>query len=150
MFLRTQFKTVFQLAFFGLLFLFIMLQIFPYGRNHENPAIIAEPKWDTPQTRVIFFRACGNCHSNETHYPWYSNVAPVSWIVQHDVETARKMFNVSEWGARTNKALNAVDEITKGEMPLSSYLNFHPEAKLTAHEKEILIQGLNITFDKKE
>ncbi len=149
MFLRTQFKTVFQLAFFGLLFLFIMLQIFPYGRNHDNPPIIAEPAWDTPQTRELFFKACGNCHSNETKYPWYSNVAPISWIVQHDVDMARRMLNISEWGTRTNKAFYAEEQIAEGEMPLPSYLRFHPEAKLSDQEKVLLIRGLQTTFGTK-
>ncbi|MCJ7766385.1 MAG: heme-binding domain-containing protein, partial [Thiovulaceae bacterium] len=73
----------------------LLIQIVPYGREHANAPVVAEPQWDTPETRALFFRACADCHSNETKWPWYSNVAPVSWMVQYDVNEGREKFNVS-------------------------------------------------------
>ena len=64
---------------------FLIIQVVPYGRNHTNPPVEQEPAWDSPQTRSLAERACFVCHSNETTLPWYRNVAPVSWLVLHDV-----------------------------------------------------------------
>ena len=84
------------LSLIGLLLLaFVAIQLVPYGRDHDNPAVIAEPNWDSPQTRDLFMTACGDCHSYETEWPWYSNIAPVSWLVQHDVEEGREKLNFS-------------------------------------------------------
>src|SRR5690242_7574225 len=70
-----------------------VMQLVPYGRTHANPAIIQEPRWDSPRTRELAVRACFNCHSNETRWPWYANFAPASWMVQFDVEAARSIIN---------------------------------------------------------
>lgn len=130
-----------------LLLLFLLLQLIPYGRNHTNPAVVAEPKWDSAQTRAYFFRACGDCHSNETVWPWYSNIAPVSWLIQHDVEEGRSVFNVSEWGVRgKNEGDDAAELVQEGEMPPPYYLPLHPAARLSAQEKQAFIQGLIATF----
>jgi hypothetical protein len=65
----------------------ILAQLVPYGRN-PNPPVQQEPPWNLAETRVLTERACFDCHSNETRWPWYSNVAPVSWLVQRDVMKA--------------------------------------------------------------
>src|SRR5688572_25353985 len=77
--------------------IFGLMQLIPYGRTHSNPPTIAEPKWDSPRTRELAVRACFDCHSNHTKWPWYANVAPMSWAVQFDVEVAREVVNYSEW-----------------------------------------------------
>ena len=77
---------------------FLLIQLVPYGHAHDNPPVAAEPNWDSPQTRELAQRACFDCHSNETTWPWYSNVAPVSWLVQHDVDEGREYLNFSRWG----------------------------------------------------
>ncbi len=136
---------------FGALILFAIIQIIPYGRDHHNPKVIAEPKWSTPQTRELFMRACGDCHSNETKWPWYSNIAPVSWMVYHHIEEGREHFNVSMWGhQKKNDGDEATKEVTEGEMPLTSYLLAHPEAKLTKSEQKALIEGLKHTFGEEK
>ncbi len=56
----------------------LIIQAVPYGRDHSNPPVQAEPPWDAPETRAVFLRVCGNCHSHETRWPWYSYVAPAS------------------------------------------------------------------------
>lgn len=72
------------------------IQAVLYGRQHSNPPVVAEPKWDAPQTRSLAARACFDCHSNETVWPWYSNFAPISWLVQRDVDEGRRALNFSE------------------------------------------------------
>jgi hypothetical protein len=125
---------------------FILLQLVPYGRNHTNPAVIAEPNWSSPEVRAQFMQSCGDCHSNETKWPWYSNIAPVSWLVAHDVEEGRSRLNVSEWGTRRNEADEAAELVMEGEMPMPIYLAMHPTARLDMAKKQALISGLQQTF----
>lgn len=131
--------------------LFAVIQLVPYGRDHVNPAVVAEPPWESPKTRELVFRACKDCHSNETVWPWYASVAPVSWLLQRDVEEGRSHFNVSRWGEGKQDADEAASMVRKGEMPPWFYLPTHPEARLTDPEKQELIRGLVATFgDEKE
>ena len=132
----------------GVLGAFILAQLVPYGRAHANPPVQAEPQWDTPQTRALFDRACADCHSNQTKWPWYSNVAPVSWLVQRHVDEGRSKFNVSVPGFGED-AGKAASEVREGAMPEPTYLPMHPEARLTAAERDQLIRGLAATFGNK-
>jgi len=84
----------------------IAIQAVPYGRHHGNPPVLAEPSWDSPQTRVLTARACFDCHSNATVWPWYSNIAPISWLVQHDVDEGRRAVNFSGGTGRRRKRAN--------------------------------------------
>jgi hypothetical protein len=59
----------------GLSVLGLLIQLIPYGHNHTNPPVNAEPNWDSPETRTLAQRACFDCHSNETRWPWHSNIA---------------------------------------------------------------------------
>ena len=133
--------------------LFVLIQIVPYGRSHTNPQVVAEPKWDSPQTRELAARACFDCHSNETVWPWYSNIAPISWLIQHDVDDGRRRLNFSETGVarqRTGQGEGGeggegggvANLVRSGEMPQWYFTLLHPTAKLTAAEKEALIAGL--------
>ena len=122
---------------------FLLIQLIPYGHNHTNPPVIQEPQWDSPQTRELAVRACFDCHSNESSWPIYSNIAPISWLVQHDVEDGRRSLNFSEWNKPQREARNAGREVQRGEMPDPKYLPLHPQARLTDAEKQALIQGLN-------
>jgi hypothetical protein len=136
------------LVFFGLVVvLFLLIQLVPYGRDHTNPPVVSEPAWDSAQTEQLARSACYDCHSNETVWPWYSNVAPVSWLLQRDVEEGREHLNFSDWesGHHAEEGHDAdemVETIHEGEMPPPSYLLLHSEANLTAAEKERLAQGL--------
>ena len=130
---------------------FVLIQLIPYGKNHTNPQVIKEPKWDSQETRDLFFRACGDCHSNETKWPWYSNIAPISWLVTRDVIEGREHFNVSEWGRKgKNEGDEAYEEVKEGEMPMKIYLLAHPEARLSDEQKDKLLNGLKATFGVKE
>lgn len=136
-----------KIALVVLVTLFVVIQLVPYGRGHENPPVVSEPSWNAEKTRELFFTACADCHSNETDWPWYSHVAPVSWLVTQDVEEAREHFNVSEWGLdRHNEGDEAAEMVREGEMPLQSYLLAHPEARLSQSEEQALIDGLAATF----
>ncbi len=125
----------------------LLIQLVPFGRDHKNPPVTGTPQWDSPRTEELFNRACKDCHSNQTVWPWYSNIAPASWLVQLDVNIGRNKFNVSEWGREgKNKGDEAADETRKGKMPPFFYLPAHPEAKLTPAEKDELVRGLSATF----
>ncbi len=130
----------------GLMGLLLAIQLVPFGRNHTNPPISAEPAWNSPQTRVLFMRACGDCHSNETVWPWYTNVAPASWLISRDVVEGREKMNISAWGQGENEADEAAETIQNGEMPPWFYMPLHPEANLSATERQQLINGLTATF----
>ncbi|MCP5053713.1 MAG: heme-binding domain-containing protein [bacterium] len=124
----------------------ILLVIFSGSRT--NPGIERQVNWDSPQTKALFYRACADCHSHETKWPWYSYVAPVSWVIIRHVNHGREEFNIS--GKKLGEVHEVPEEISKGKMPLSKYLILHPEAKLTPEEKESLIAGLKKTFDIKD
>ena len=123
---------------------FLLIQFIPYGRAHDNPPVISEPNWDSPQTREVAQRACFDCHSNETVWPWYSNIAPVSWLVQHDTDEGRLKINFSEWGQGNEgeEAEELSESVMDGEMPMSAYLITHPEARLSDAERVALAGGL--------
>lgn len=123
----------------------VLIQFIPYGRDHSNPPVVAEPQWDSAQTRTLFMQTCGDCHSNETVWPWYSSIAPASWLVQRDVDEGRKEFNVSEWN-REQEGDEAFEVYKEGEMPLKPYLLLHPEARLTGQDRDSLARGLLATF----
>jgi mono/diheme cytochrome c family protein len=129
----------------GLLFFFVVAQLVPYGRDHDNPPVAAEPAWDTPATRELARRACFDCHSNETHWPWYSNVAPLSWLIQRDVDEGRDELNWSEWGP-DEEGDESAETVIEGSMPPGTYPLLHPEARLSDQEIDALVAGLVATF----
>jgi hypothetical protein len=121
----------------------LLIQVIPIGWNHTNPPVINEPAWDSPQTLALAKRACFDCHSNETTWPWYSNIAPVRWLVYNDVVEGRSRMNFSDWTGRFQpNAGEIVGVIQEGEMPPAIYLPMHPTARLSAAEKQQLIDGL--------
>ncbi|NOR55956.1 MAG: cytochrome C [Sulfurovum sp.] len=130
-----------------IIFILAVIQFIPYGMDHTNPPVLAEPAWDSPKTKELFDRACADCHSNETKWPWYSNIAPISWLLQYDVEEGREHFNTSMWGKqKKNDGDEAKEELEEGEMPPWFYIVPHPEAKLSESETKELAKGLLATF----
>jgi len=109
-----------------------------------NPEVVREVAWDSLQTQELFVRACLDCHSHETVWPWYSHVGPVSWLVIHDVLEGREKFNIS--GARLGEAGEAAAHVREGKMPPAPYTWLHPAARLTAEERQQLSAGLAATF----
>jgi mono/diheme cytochrome c family protein len=129
----------------------VAIQFIPYGKDHINPPVMSEVQWDSPRTQELFNRACADCHSNETKYPWYSNIAPISWLIAHDIDEGREKMNVSMIGIqKKNKLKDAADEVKEGEMPIPPYLIAHPEARLSDAEKKELASGLEKTFGVEE
>jgi len=139
-------KRLFMIALVVIVLACVAIQLVPLGRSHQNPPVQAEPAWDSPRTRELFFRGCADCHSNETVWPWYSNIAPISWMIQDHVLEGRARFNVSEWGRPENEGEEAAHHVLDGQMPLPNYLPLHPEARFSDAEKEELVQGLLNTF----
>lgn len=132
-----------MLAAFALL---LLIQLVPYGRAHTNPPVRAEPTWDSPRTRELAVRACFDCHSNETVWPWYSNVAPISWLVQRDVDKGREELNLSEWDRPQEGAGDAAETVREDEMPPWYYTMPRPEARLSAAERGALSTGLEASL----
>jgi len=120
----------------------VAIQLVPYGRAHQNRPVVEEPSWLEPSTRQLAQRACFDCHSNETRWPWYSHIAPTSWFVQRHVDEGRPVLNFSEWNRPYEEAHEASEVVLEGEMPPWSYLAAHPEARLTPVETQSLARGL--------
>jgi len=123
----------------GVIALLVLIQFKPVERT--NPEITQDAPL-RPAVKKILKRACYDCHSNETKWPWYSYVAPVSWLVTHDVNHARGHLNFSEWDQYKPKRQQRlieeiVEEVEEGEMPLWFYLPLHANAKIT--EKDIVV-----------
>lgn len=120
--------------------LFVLIQFVPVDRT--NPPVEGEVP-APPEVRQVLQRACYDCHSNETNWPWYSRVAPVSWLVVRDVRQGREHLNFSTWNRlSTREQVEALreswEEVDEGEMPLWFYLPPHPEARLSARDRELL------------
>jgi hypothetical protein len=90
-------------------------------------------------------RACFDCHSDETVWHWYSNIAPFSWLIQHDVDEGRRRLNFSDWTA-TRRIRDVAEAIRRGDMPPLQYRLLHPEARLSDAEKTALESGLTTTL----
>jgi len=116
----------------------------PTSDKSSDLLSIEKPSAEVAQ---ILHSSCYDCHSNETVWPWYSNVAPISWIVKKHVVEGRDHINFSEWGDYDQEdkgyaAEEMIEEIEDGEMPILGYDIPHPEAKLTQEKQEVLINWL--------
>jgi len=130
----------------GLLVIFLGIQFIRPART--NPAIdqtqtIEAHTQMTPEVASILDRSCRDCHSNKTVWPWYTQVAPVSWWLSDHVNDGRRNLNMSEFGRlprdrQERKLRQMCDEVSDGIMPLSSYLPMHPKARLSEQDKKVL------------
>ena len=143
---RRRWKSLVAIASVVVLGLVLVAQLVPYGRNHSNPPLVAEPAWNSSMTRALAERACFDCHSNQTRWPWYSHVAPMSWFVQNHVDEGREVLNFSDWNRGNSEADEAAKTVREGEMPPRSYLLLHPAARLTDAEREQLARGLDASL----
>jgi hypothetical protein len=133
------------------------IQLVPVKR--DNPPVLREPDWNSPETRALAVQACFDCHSSETEWPWYSHVAPVSWVLRYDVTEGREALDFSDWDRQLamepdpNEPFapdpidqRIEDEIRSGNMPPATYRLANPDARLTDAEKDALIDGLRQTI----
>lgn len=126
-----------------------LIQLIPVSRTNAAPSTPID--WDSPETQQLWTRTCADCHSNDTQWPWYSSIAPSSWLLVAHVNAGRQEMNVSELDKmpafrKANLANDMAQQIRSGNMPPSDYLILHPEARLSDAEKQHLIQGLQKTF----
>ena len=122
---------------------FALIQLVPYGWTHSNPPVVQDAPWPDAESEAIARESCYSCHSNETDWPAYSYVAPMSWLVRADVDKARDEFNFSDWDESGDDADKAFDVIEDGEMPLPRYTMIHRSARLTDDEAQILLAALD-------
>ena len=127
---------------------FLLIQLIPFGHNHTNPPSVSEPNWSSPQARADIKEHCFQCHSNETNWTWYSNIAPGSWLIAMDVIAGREAFNFSDWNNNPGELREMVGAIQEGEMPPIQYWIFHPNARLDSQQKQDLITALESSIGK--
>lgn len=126
--------------------LFVLPTLYTFASGgRTNPPVERQINWDSPQTQTLFYHACADCHSNETQWPWYSAIPPVSALTVRDVMEGREKFNISRLDMGED-AEEAAEVIREGEMPLPIYTLMHPEARLTDAERQALAAGLQKTF----
>jgi len=135
-----QFGRVVKWAAIAFCVAFIAIQLVPVSRT--NPPVEGDFRGSTEVVSVLR-RACYDCHSNQTVWPWYSRVAPVSWVIAHDVTEGRAELNFSTWDQlSTEKQAKAMKEswkeVAEGEMPTWYYVVLHPEARLSANDQSVL------------
>jgi hypothetical protein len=126
----------------GLIAVFVGAQFVPLAR--VNPPERARPEAPT-EVQAVLQRACYDCHSNETQWPWYSYVAPISFLIARDVKEGRKELNFSIWnryeGRRKARKLREIaEQVEKGKMPQWYYVALHPSATLTAADRELILK----------
>lgn len=122
--------------------LFLLIQFVPYGRTHGNPPVTRAARWSSRKGEQIAQESCYDCHSNLTKWRWYSNVAPVSWLLAHDVEDGRGALDFSEWDRGQPPVGKVVDQVNGGGMPPLQYKLAHPSAALSESEKSQLAAAL--------
>ena len=135
----------------GLIALFVFIQLIPVDR--ENPSSNPESELKAPQEVMTLLKnSCYDCHSNQTNWPIYSYIAPVSWLVARDVKKGRHDLNFSEWGKLSSEKKykvrkEMVEETSEGNMPLPIYLLMHSEAELSDEQKMKLNEWADSTID---
>ena len=139
-------KRIFQILAIGILGL-LLIQVIPFGHTRTNPPVVSEPNWPSPQARALVKEHCFQCHSNETDWTWYSNIAPGSWLIAFDVIEGRQRFNFSDWNKKPGELDEMISTIQEGEMPPIQYWIVHPSSRMNAQQKQELIQVLESSLN---
>lgn len=140
---------------FVFLFVFVVIQFMQPARNQSGQVLQTDisKTYDIPKSVVTLLKnSCYDCHSNNTAYPWYSNIQPIGWILARDIENGKAKLNFSEFGSisprrQISKLQNVENRIKDGTMPLQVYQVMHPSARLTEDEKRLLIDWIQKTKD---
>lgn len=143
-----KFRRIAKWSLVAMIVVLVAIQFVPVDRS--NPPVETEIPV-IPEVRSVLRRACYDCHSNETTWPWYSRIAPVSWLIERDVHEGRKEMNFSTWNRlTTKKQIKALHEsweaVDEGEMPLWFYLPVHPDARLSSQDRSVL-QAWSLSMD---
>jgi hypothetical protein len=136
-------KKIFWILVIFLIVLFVIIQFFQPEKNQGEITAthLLEQGVVDDEMKTILKNACLDCHSNQTTYLWYHQIAPVSWLINNHITDGKAELNLSEWGNwepldQIGALDNMADEIKSGEMPLKPYVLMHPKAKLTEEQKE--------------
>jgi len=138
-----------------LLIVFVVIQFMQRARNQSGQVLQTEfsNTYSIPNNVYTLFKnACFDCHSNNTSYPWYSNIQPIGWILAKDIENGKAKVNFSEFGSlssrrQISKLQGVENRIKDGTMPLPEYQFMHPSARLTEEERRLLIDWIQKTKD---
>ncbi len=130
--------------------IFGAMQLVPYGWSHSNPPIEQDTPWPSADGRAIARISCYSCHSNETEWPAYSYVAPMSWLVRRDVDRGRLKLNFSEWPQDEDDIEEAIEMVEDRAMPPTQYTLIHRAAALTNEERSLLLRDLEKLEDSDE
>lgn len=133
-------KRIVRWSIAALVITLVVIQFIPVDRT--NPPVETEVP-ATVEVQQVLRRACYDCHSNETIWPWYSRIAPVSWLVARDVREGREELNFSTWNRLTTKErIKALHEswetVEEGEMPLWFYIPTHSQSRLSVQDRSVL------------
>ena len=142
---------IFKRVLLALAVIFVLMQL--YRPSRENPPVdqtktIEHAMSIPPNVQTTLSRACNDCHSSETAWPWYSNVAPVSWMLTDHVNEGRAELNFSNWATfsprkKRHKLEEICEQVNKKEMPVTSYLWMHPDARLSPQERNAICDWAN-------
>jgi len=126
----------------ALVVIFIAIQLIPFDVPATVPSDKSLEIQAPDNVKQILKRSCYDCHSNTTHFPWYSSIAPVSWFTKYHVKEGRAHMNFSLWGKYPDekklKYLQKIPKAIKSKMPLPSYLIMHQDAKLSDADKKAI------------
>ena len=128
-----------------MLFFFPIVSLFGCASVPANPPVVTEPAWDSPRTRDLVRRACFDCHSNETVWPFYARVPGIDKRIREHVAEGRRVLNFSEWHRPQEGADDVVEVVLRGDMPPEDYLQLHPGAKMEGSDRRALMAGLRNT-----
>jgi hypothetical protein len=146
--LRKENRSIFFACVTTVVLALLLLQLWP--TDTSNPPVVSTPTWDEERTLQLAERACYDCHSHHTSWPWYTKVVPAYFLLAYDVRRGREAFNFSRW-QETCCTEEQIDDmamtVTKDHMPLPYYLVLHPEAFLSDVERGQLVYGLIETMN---
>ena len=137
-----------------LLIIFIVMQAFRPAKNNSNDTTkdISKSYVVPENVKVILTKACYDCHSNHTRYPWYAEVQPVSWWLAGHIKDGKREINFNEFdgyriGRQYKKLADCIKQVKEGDMPLPSYTIIHKDAILTDTEKLVLLNWFEVLRD---
>ena len=145
---------VFKKILIGLLVILIVMQAFRPAKNTSNDTSkdISKSYVVPENVKLILAKACNDCHTNSTRYPWYAEVQPVSWWLNSHINEGKSKFNLNEFDvyriARQYKRMaDCIEQLKEGDMPLPSYTIIHKDAILTNTEKQTLMNWCEVVRD---